>query len=167
MTKSLILLVVLTIGLMVAGYNKTGDFSLISEGLKGGWKMSYQILPLLVVAFAMAGLIQVVIPPELTAKWIGSESGARGLFLASALGAVTPGGPMTSFPIVAALFKAGADIAPISAFIFSWSIIGVHRMIIWEMPMMGPKFTLSRLAAGLLLPPILGLATKFFFNLVK
>ena len=74
---------------------------------------------------------------------------------------------MTSFPIVAALYKAGADIAPIAAFIFSWSIVGVHRVIIWEMPLMGPKFAFSRLAAGILFPPVLGLMTKYFFTLFK
>lgn len=167
MNKSMIFLVAMTIALIVAAYLRRGDFSLVAEGLGAGWKMGYQILPLLVVAFTMAGLVQVVIPTELTAKWIGTESGARGLLLGSVLGAVTPGGPMTSFPIVAALWKAGADIAPIAAFVFSWSIIGVHRMIIWEMPLMGPKFTLSRLAAGILFPPLLGLLTKLIFNLVK
>lgn len=157
----------MTIGLIVAGYFRRGDFSLVAEGLKAGGQMGYQILPLIAVALIMAGMIQVVIPAELTARWIGTESGTKGLLLASVLGAVTPGGPMTSFPIVAALYKAGADIAPIAAFVFSWSIIGVHRIIIWEMPLMGPKFTLSRLAAGILFPPILGLLTKLVFNLFR
>jgi uncharacterized membrane protein YraQ (UPF0718 family) len=167
MNKSMIFLAAMTVGLMVAGYLRRGDFSLVAEGLRSGWQMGWQILPLLVIAFAMAGLVQVVIPTELTAQWIGTEAGAKGLFLASILGAVTPGGPMTSFPIVLALYKAGADIAPIAAFIFSWSIVGVHRMIIWEMPLMGPKFTFSRLAAGILLPPILGLLTKFIYQFIK
>ncbi len=167
MIRSMILLVTITIGLIITAYFRRGDFSLVAEGLNRGWQMGYQILPLLVVAFAMAGLIQVVVPSELVAKWIGTESGTRGLLLASTLGAITPGGPMTSFPIVAALYKAGADIAPISAFVFSWSIIGVHRVIIWEMPLMGPKFALSRMAAGILFPPILGLITKLIFNLMK
>jgi uncharacterized membrane protein YraQ (UPF0718 family) len=167
MNKSMIFLVAMTIGLVLAGYLRRGDFSLVAEGLNAGWQMAYQILPLLAVAFLMAGMIQVVIPADLVAKWIGAESGARGLFLASVLGAVTPGGPMTSFPIVAALYKAGADIAPVAAFVFSWSIIGVNRVIIWEIPLMGPKFALSRVAAGILFPPLLGLITKFIFHLVK
>jgi uncharacterized membrane protein YraQ (UPF0718 family) len=167
MNKSMIFLLVMTVALIAVAYFRSGDFSLVIEGFGNGWKMGVQILPLLVIAFTMAGMVQVAIPTELTAKWIGTESGARGLFLASALGAITPGGPMTSFPIVAALFKAGADIAPISAFVFSWSIIGVHRMIIWELPLMGPKFTFSRLAAGILIPPFLGLLTKVIYNIVK
>jgi len=167
MNKSMMFLVAITIGLMVIGYFRRGDFSLVAEGLGAGWQMAWQILPLLAVAFSMAGLVQVVVPTELTANWIGTEAGPRGLFIASFLGAITPGGPMTSFPIVLALYKAGADIAPIAAFIFSWSIIGVHRIIIWELPLMGSKFTFSRLAAGILLPPILGLLTKLIFEAVK
>ncbi len=167
MNKSIIFLIAMTVALIVAAYLRRGDFTLVGEGFSSGWKMGYQILPLLVIAFTMAGMVQVVIPTELTAKWIGAESGARGLLLASVLGAITPGGPMTSFPIVAALRKAGADIAPISAFLFSWSIVGVHRIIIWEMPLMGPKFAFSRLAAGILFPPLLGLLTRLIFNLVK
>lgn len=167
MIKSLIFLASITTGLIIAGYLRKGDFSLVMEGLKAGGQMGYQILPLIAVAFIMAGMIQVVIPAELTARWIGTESGTKGLLLASVLGAITPGGPMTSFPIVAALYKAGADIAPIAAFVFSWSIIGVHRIIIWEMPLMGPRFTFSRLAAGIFVPPFLGLLTKFVFNLFR
>jgi uncharacterized membrane protein YraQ (UPF0718 family) len=167
MNKSMIFLLVMTIALIAVAYFRTGDFSLVNEGFGNAWKMGVDILPLLVIAFTMAGMVQVAIPAELTAKWIGTESGVRGLLLASGLGAVMPGGPMTSFPIVAALLKAGADIAPIAAFVFSWSIIGVHRMIIWEMPLMGPKFTFSRLAAGILIPPFLGLLTKAIYGLMK
>jgi uncharacterized membrane protein YraQ (UPF0718 family) len=167
MVKSLIFLSVITLGVMVAAYYQKGDFSLVGEGFRQGWSMGFRILPLLAIAFTLAGMIQVVIPPELITKWIGTESGSKGLFLASALGAIMPGGPITNFPIIAALYKAGADIAPIAAFIFSWSIIGVHRMVIWEMPLMGAKFALSRVVAAFLFPPLLGLLTKYIFQFLK
>jgi uncharacterized membrane protein YraQ (UPF0718 family) len=167
MTRSLIFLAVITTGVIVAAYFKQGDFSLVGEGFRQGWAMGLRILPLLAIAFTLAGMIQVVVPTELITKWIGTESGSKGLILASALGAIMPGGPITNFPIISALYKAGADIAPIAAFIFSWSIIGVHRMVIWEMPLMGPKFALSRVAAAFLLPPLLGLLTKFIYHLVE
>jgi uncharacterized membrane protein YraQ (UPF0718 family) len=167
MIRSLIFLALITAGVTAAAYFKQGDFSLVGEGFKQGWQMGLRILPLLAIAFTLAGMIQVVIPPEVITKWIGTESGSKGLFLASALGAIMPGGPITNFPIISALHKAGADIAPIAAFIFSWSMIGVHRMVIWELPLMGPKFAFSRLAAACLLPPLLGLMTKLIFNLVK
>lgn len=167
MTRSLIFLAVITAGVTVAAYFKEGDFTLVGEGFKQGWSMGFRVLPLLAIAFTLAGMIQVVIPTELITKWIGTESGSKGLLLASALGAIMPGGPITNFPIISALYKAGADIAPIAAFIFAWSIIGIHRLIIWEIPLMGPKFALARVAAAFLLPPLLGLMTKFIFQLLK
>ena len=167
MIRSLAILVTATFFLFLVAYFRRGDFSLVAEGLGRSWDMSIRIIPVLVVALIMAGMIQVVIPAETTAKLIGPESGSRGLLLGSLLGALTPGGPTTAFSIAAAFQKAGADIAPIAAFIFAWSMTGIYRTIILEVPIMGSKFAFSRIAVGLLFAPLLGLITGFIFQIVK
>jgi len=167
MLRSLAILVAATIFLFLVAYFRRGDFSLVADGLARSWDMGCRIIPILVVALIMAGMIQVVVPAETTAKLLGPESGSKGLLLASLLGAVTPGGPTTTFSIAAAFHKAGADIAPIAAFIFAWSMTGIYRTIILEVPIMGSKFAFSRIAVGLLFAPLLGLLTGFIFQITK
>ena len=50
-------------------------------GIKSGLKMTVEILPLLIFAFIVAGMVQVLLPQELLAKWVGAESGLRGIFI--------------------------------------------------------------------------------------
>lgn len=93
---------------------------------------------------------------DLIAAWLSDKAGFRGILTASLLGALTPGGPFLQFPIMATLLRAGAGIGPIISFITSWSLLGVNRVIIWEIPILGPKLTFARLIASLLVPVLLG-----------
>ena len=70
-------------------------------GLKSAWTMTYQIIPLLIFAFIIAGMVQILIPKEVIAKWVGDESGFRGILFGTLAGAITPGGPYISLPIAA------------------------------------------------------------------
>ncbi|MFC1820523.1 permease [Thermodesulfobacteriota bacterium] len=133
-------------------------------GLKSGGTLFLDILPAMVFAFTAAGMMMHVLPRELLTQWMGEESGIRGLIIATLAGSVTPGGPFIQFPIVAALFKAGAGIAPIITYITAWSLLGVNRFLIYEIPMLGLKLSLSRLAVSLIFPIIIGLITRFIYN---
>jgi uncharacterized membrane protein YraQ (UPF0718 family) len=121
------------------------------------------ILPLLVFSFAIAGLVQVLVPKELVARWLGAESGFRGIGLGCLLGAITPGGPYISFPIAAAIFKSGAGISTMVAFITAWSLWAVARLPL-EISLVGPELTLKRLAATLIFPPLAGILARLFFE---
>ena len=68
------------------------------------------------------------------------------------------------FPIVAALLNAGAGIAPLMAYISAWSLLGVNRFFIYEMPLLGWKLAVSRMAASLIFPIIIGLMTRFIWS---
>src|SRR4030042_6736866 len=48
-------------------------------GLKSAGWMIIEILPLLIFAFIVAGYIQILIPRELLSRWVGGESGFRGI----------------------------------------------------------------------------------------
>jgi hypothetical protein len=58
-----------------------------------------------------------------------------------------------------ALIKAGAGLPSVFAFLTSASVWGVHRIIMFEIPMMGPRFAANRLIASLVLPPLAGFLT--------
>ena len=64
----------------------------LSTGMRSSAKTLVSVLPLLVFAFVVAGMIQVLLPVELVARWIGDESSLRGIMLGTLAGAWRPGG---------------------------------------------------------------------------
>jgi uncharacterized membrane protein YraQ (UPF0718 family) len=87
---------------------------------------------------------------------MGHGSGFRGIFIGMTLGSVTPGGPMTHFPIVASFFKLGVGIGPLVSYLTAWSLFGLQRIIMWEVPFLGIKVVAVRLVASFFLPFLAG-----------
>ncbi|KPK21987.1 MAG: permease [Dehalococcoidia bacterium SG8_51_3] len=153
---------VIAIALLYIGYQRGGGEHVV--GLKSAGNLLLQILPLLIFAFIIAGMIQVLIPKELISKWVGTESGFRGILIGSALGGLMPGGPITSLPVAAGLLRVGASIGTMVAFLTGWSLLALTRLPM-EIGIMGWKFALIRLACVFFFPPIAGLiANKLFSN---
>ena len=148
--------------LVVIGYYKGQHV----EGLKAGLNMTVAILPMLIFAFIVAGMIQVILPKELLIKWVGTESGFRGILVGSIAGACAPGGPYLSLPIAAGLLRSGASIGTMVAFLTGWSLWAFARLPM-EVGIMGWKFTLIRLISVLLLPPIAGLIALAATRIIK
>lgn len=135
----------------------------LRDGLLAGAESFYSLLPLLIGVFIVVGLSDYLIPKELVARWLGGSSGFRGLLIASALGAVTPGGPFVSFPLVASLYKAGAAIGPVVAFVTAWSLLALSRLPL-EIGLVGLRLTMIRLVSSLIFPPLAGLIASVLFK---
>lgn len=161
MNTALVLMAVLFVVLGVLAYHK--DPQLLLHATKSATSLFLKILPLLVLAFLIAGLIDVLLPKDFIAHWIGKESGFKGLFVATALGAIAPGGPFIQFPVVASLFKGGADVGPLVAYVSAWALIGLNRVIIYEIPLLGPEITFIRLGCSFLFPPLIGFIARQVF----
>ena len=114
----------------------------------------------------MAGLVQVLLPKDLLGNWVGASSGLRGIMIGTLAGAITPGGPYVSLPIVAGLLSAGAGIGTMVSFLTSWSLWAVARLPM-EVGIIGWKFTLIRLLSVLIFPPIAGLMANFISKAFK
>ena len=150
--------------LVLTGYLRGGGQHII--GLRTAVNMTIQILPLLVFAFTVAGMAQVLIPHDILAKWVGAESGIRGIMIGTVAGGFAPGGPYVSLPIAAALLRAGASVGTMVAFLTGWSLWAVSRLPM-EVGIMGWKFTLVRLACTFFFPPLAGiLANRIFSNFI-
>jgi uncharacterized membrane protein YraQ (UPF0718 family) len=156
-----IIMGVIAIVLTFIAYNKGGGEHIL--GLESAGGMLLQIVPLLIFAFIVAGMMQILIPTEIISTWIGTESGFRGLLIGSVLGGLTPGGPYVSLPIAAGLLRTGASIGTMVAFLTAWSLWAVTRLPL-EMGLMGWRFTLIRLACVFFFPPIAGLIANRFFS---
>lgn len=145
---------------VLAYYNNP---SLLMEGWKSGFRLLFKIFPILILAFGISGLVQVMVPKESIAQWLGKESGWKGIILGCLVGAITPGGPYTSFPIVAALYQAGAGLGTLVAYVTAWSLWAIARLPI-EAALISPKFMLFRLLSTILFPPIAGAFAHVFLS---
>lgn len=156
-----LIMALLALILLIIGYSR-GEGQHIA-GLKFAMKMTIDILPMLVFAFIMAGMIQTLLPQELLSKWIGEESGIRGILIGTVAGGITPGGPYVSLPLAAGFLRAGAGIGTMVAFLTAWSLWAVSRLPM-EIGVMGWKFTLVRFTCTFFFPPIAGLLAQMFFS---
>ena len=155
---------VLAVVLVLVGYGQGGGQHV--AGLKSAIAMFIQILPLLMFAFVIAGMVPVLLPKALLAKWVGTESGFRGILLGSIAGGLAPGGPYVSLPLAAGLLNSGAGIGTMVAFVTGWSLWAVGRLPM-EIGILGWRFTLIRLVSTLIFPPIAGLIAHYFFANTK
>ena len=155
---------VIAIALLIYAYSKGGGEHIL--GLKAAGNIFLQVLPMLLFVFIIAGVIQYILPVEMVAKWVGAESGFRGIIIGTVAGGITPGGPMVSMPIAAGLLQSGAGIGTMVAFMTGWSLWAFSRIPL-EIGLMGWKFTAIRLVCTFLFPIIAGLLANLFFSKVN
>ncbi len=159
-----IIMLVIALVLLFIGYQKGGGEHII--GLKTAGNLLIQITPLLIGAFVIAGMIQVLIPQEVISRWVGAESGFRGILIGTVVGGLTPGGPFVSLPIAAGFLRAGASIGTMVAFLTGWSLLAITRLPL-EIGLMGWKFSLIRIVCTFFFPPVAGLIADRLFSHVS
>jgi len=155
-------LIAVAIVLAVIAYLKDPGLPLL--GVKNGISLLWFVLPRLVPALILAGLMQVLVPQDVVARHFGREAGFRGLIIASAAGVLTPAGPMVSVPLLVALANSGAAMPSLVAYMTAWSLFGLQRIIAWEAPLMGWRFVSVRVLASLALPLIAGWLVALFYS---
>ena len=158
---STLVLIALALVFAVIAYLKDPGLPLI--GAKNGFSMLKFILPRLVPALILAGLMQVLVPQEVVSRYFGRESGLRAILVATLAGVVTPGGPMVSVPFMVALAHSGAALPPLVAYMTSWSLFGMQRIIAWEAPLMGWHFVFVRVVPSLAFPVLAGWLVATFY----
>lgn len=136
------------------------------NGMREAFHMTVQILPMLILAFMAAGMIQVLLSQETLSKWIGVESGIRGILIGTMAGGLAPGGPYVSLPIAAGLVRSGAGVGTMVAFLTGWSLWAVNRLPM-EVGILGWKLTLIRIASTFFFPPIAGLIAHTLFSAAR
>ena len=120
------------------------------------WDLFLFIMPSLIAGMLLASSVRQLMNPGSLAKWMGAESGWRGLIIATVAGMATPGGPMAAFPLILVFASAGADRGTLIAYISAWTINGFQRILVYEAPLLGIEFALLRLIASLPVPVLIG-----------
>lgn len=149
--SALFFLIVLTLSYIA--YKKSP--SLLFQGWQRGLGFWIEIIPVAIPAFLAIGLIEVLVPKQVIADWLGHEAGWKGVWLGCLLGTVSPGGRFATFTIVASLYRGGAGLGTMTSYITSWALWSVGNLTI-EAALVSPKFMFFRLLSTLLLPPLAG-----------
>ncbi len=136
---------------------RRNGMSAVGEAVRFTATSGLTIAPRLVLALLSASFLSQIVPSDVVAQAIGEDSGVQGILVASLLGALLPGGPMTSFPIAVFVWGFGAGIPQMVAMLAGWSLFAFHRVIAYELPMLGWRFTLLRLLAVAIIPPVSGI----------
>ena len=124
---SFVVLAVLALVTAALAYLK--DPGLPAIGARNGLSLLWFIIPRLVPALILAGMLQVLIPQETVARYFGRQSGLMAICVASLAGVITPGGPMVSVPLLVVLANSGMALGPLVAYMTSWSLFGVHHRL--------------------------------------
>lgn len=163
--KTLLLLAAIVLIALVATL-LTGGWQLAIDGLKQAGRLINTIWLRLLLGLTLGGLVQVLIPRALIAKWLGNTSGIKGILIGSYIGAIIPGGPYVFIPVIASIYKAGAGVGPVIAFLTGRTLLGIHVLVVWQIPFLGLEIPLARYIACLFIPPIVGLLGATVFRMI-
>jgi uncharacterized membrane protein YraQ (UPF0718 family) len=119
-----------------------------------------RMLPNVLAGCLIAALVTVLLPRDTISRWVGHDSGLRGILISAGAGIIVPGGPFTIYPIAAAFLGMGADAAAAVTLITSWTTIGMSRALVWELPFLGFDFVAWRWLAALPLSVLAGLIVR-------
>jgi len=155
--------VLVVLAVVAAGAAHRQDPAKARGGALAGLRMLRGMLPLLVAAFFVAGMLAVALPTQLVHRFLGGASSVLDVVIGSVAGGLIPGGPYVSFPIIAAIHQAGASLAATVAMVTGWAVWNLG-LLSFELALVGPRFTLIRVSATLLLPPLAGFATHLLFG---
>ncbi len=156
------LLSIVIVILALLAYLQSG-WDLVLDGILAGIQILWRELPLLVAAFLTAGFLQALVKKEFITRWLGTESGIKGILLACLGGGLIPGGPYAYYPIASALLKSGAGLGVLIAFVSAKNLWSVSRLP-FEIAILGTTITIRRYMITFLIPPLLGIFTEKIFG---
>ena len=121
------------------------------------------LAPRVIMALLAAGFIAKLIPGEVIGRYLGDSAGVAAVATAYVVGMIIPAGPVIAFSIAAVFARAGASTPALVTFVTAWSIFAAHRIIIYEIPLLGPSFVRLRLLSTVVLPLLAGMIAMAAF----
>ncbi|MHB1485712.1 MAG: permease [Saccharofermentanales bacterium] len=103
-----------------------------------------EMLTIIPPIFILLGLLDVWVPREVMIKYMGDDSGIKGVVLAILIGSAAAGPLYGAFPVAAVFMKKGVKFSNILIFIGAWSTTKIP-LVLFEASTLGVKFALTRL----------------------
>lgn len=122
------------------------------------------MLPRITLAFGIAALLWVLLDADKLKTLIQKQRGIMQLVYATVLGSITPGGPTSAFSVLNLFLASGLGYVIGITYITAWSMLGVQRILIWDMPLLGIEQASLRFIAGFWLPALAGLFAGWVFG---
>ena len=141
-----------------------GGMPLLGEALTNGVRLFARFGAVIFLSFLAAGLAETLMPRDWISGALGDESGWKGLVVATLAGLITPAGPYISMPLAAGMLRSGAAPATVVAFLSAWGLLAIHRLVAWEIPILGVSFALTRWTLCLVLPVLAGALARIIFR---
>jgi len=137
------LVVAVMLGILVLVNNQLG-FKALNIAAYSFKEMLLVIPPV----FILLGLLDVWVPKETMIKYMGDNSGIKGIVLSILIGSAAAGPLYGAFPVAAVFMKKGVKFSNILIFIGAWSTTKIP-MFLFEMTALGTKFAFTRLAVDI------------------
>lgn len=135
-------------GLILTGCLFMINVQLGIRALEVSGRSLIQMVLIIPPIFVLLGLLDIWVPKETMVKYMGEDSGLKGVLLAFFLGSAAAGPLYGAFPVAAVLMKKGAKFTNILIFLGAWSTTKVP-MFLFEMSTLSAKFALTRLAVDI------------------
>lgn len=103
-----------------------------------------QMLFIIPPVFILLGLLDVWVPREIMTKFMGDNSGIKGIVLSFLLGSMAAGPLYGAFPVAAIFMKKGARFSNVLIFLGAWSTTKIP-LLMFEYASLGRKFATTRL----------------------
>ncbi len=127
--------------------------------IAASWEFLLEMVLILPAVMILVGLFSVFVPKDLVVKYLGKESGLKGIFIAIVMGSLPTGPLYIAFPIASALLRKGARISNVVVFLSAWSCIKLPQEVV-ELEFLGLNFMLVRLALTVIFVVFMGLALE-------
>ncbi len=153
---SLVLLIISAIILLL---NKSLGINIFND-VNSNIIQMLQVLPPIMI---ILGLMDVWIPREYFLKYMGEDSGIKGILIAFVISFFAAGPMYAAFPFTAVLLKKGVKFSNIIIFLNSWCVTKASTLL-FEISALGYKFTLIRLIINIPGIIIMGYLVDYLLN---
>lgn len=154
-----------TLGLLMALalWQGTDTFG---QAVRASVRQLLGFLPILVIAMAVAGFTETLLPKGFVETWLSDAAGWRGIGIAWLAGILTPGGSLVGLPLVAVMWQAGVGLSVLMTYATSFALLSMIRIPL-EIGFYGWKLTAIRVAVSLALPLLAGLLAQLFVPTIQ
>lgn len=124
---------------------------------------SKEMMLIIPAIFVLMGLLEVWIPKDKILKWLGINSGTKGIIFSFLMGTLPTGPLYVAFPLTASLLKKGASITNMVIFLGSWAALKIPQLLM-EIKFLGVAFTLLRFILTSIMIIVIGLIMEILLK---
>ena len=118
-----------------------------------------EVLLIFPAVLVLMGLADVWLPAEKVKKYLGKESGLKGILLSLFLGTLPTGPLFIAFPIAGEMLRKKASTANVVVFLGAWASLKMPQIGI-EIQFLGPEFTFYRVLLTFIAVVCIGFITQ-------